>query len=49
MFTFSIKRKIRHSHIEVVEKQQRKIQKSVIVMHVQSFCFACRRGMFPTN
>ena len=40
MFTFSIKRKIRHSHIEVVEKRQRKIQKSVIVMHVQSFCFA---------
>ena len=40
MFTFSIKRKIRHSHIEVVEKRQRKIPKSVIVMHVQSFCFA---------
>ena len=53
-----MKRKIKHSHVEVVEKQQRKIEKSVIVMHVQSFCFASqnffwpsryRRRMFPTK
>ena len=34
----SIKREIRHFHVVVVQRQQRKIQKSV--MHVQSGCFA---------
>ena len=38
LFTFSIKRKIRHLHVVVVLKQQKNVQK--FVMHVQSCCFA---------
>ena len=38
MFTFCIKRKIRHFHVVVAQKQERNVQKSV--MHVQSCCFA---------
>ena len=38
LFTFSIKREIRHFHLIVVQWQQRNVQKSV--MHVQSCCFA---------
>ena len=38
LFTFSIKREIRHFHVVVVQKRQRNVQKSV--MHVQSWCFA---------
>ena len=34
----SMKREMRHFHVVVVQRQQRKIQKSV--MHVQSGCFA---------
>ena len=38
MFTSSLKREIRHFHVEVEQKQERNVQKSV--MHVQSCCFA---------
>ena len=38
LFTFSIKREIRHFDVVVVQRQQRNLQKSVI--HVQSCCFA---------
>ena len=34
----SIKREIRHFHVEVVQKQERNAQKRV--MHVQGCCFA---------
>ena len=38
----SKKREIRHSHVVVVQRGQRNVQKSV--MHVQSFCFANPRA-----
>ena len=34
----SIKREIKHFHVEVVQKRERNVQKSV--MHVRSCCFA---------
>ena len=34
----SIKHKIRHFHVEVVQKQERIVQKRV--MHMQGCCFA---------
>ena len=39
LFTFSIKRKIRHLHVVVVLKRQKKMYKKS-VMHVQGCCFA---------
>ena len=36
--TFYIKREIRKFHVEVMQRRQRNVQKSV--MHVQSCCFA---------
>ena len=44
LFTFSIKREIRHFHVVVVQKRERNIQKSV--MHVQSCCFAYQTYCF---
>ena len=38
LFTSSIKREIRHFHVQVVQGRQRNVQKSV--MQVQSCCFA---------
>ena len=38
MVTFYIKREIRKFHVEVMQRRQRNVQKSV--MHVQSCCFA---------
>ena len=38
LFMPSLKRDIRHFHVEVVQKQERNVQKSV--MYVQSCCFA---------
>ena len=38
VFKSPTKREIRQSHVEVVQRRQRKVQKSV--MHVQSCCFA---------
>ena len=38
LFTSSLKREIRHFHVEVVQKQEGNVQKSV--MHVQSCWFA---------
>ena len=38
MFTFSIKREIRHFHVVVVQKRQRNVQKST--MYARSYCFA---------
>ena len=38
LFTFFIKREIRHFHVVVVQKRQRNVQKSVI--HVQCWWFA---------
>ena len=38
VFPSSTKREIRRSHVVVVQRQQRNVQKSVI--HVQSCCFA---------
>ena len=38
VFTSSIKRKIKHFHVVVVQSRQRNVQKSV--MHVQSSCLA---------
>ena len=40
MFTFSIKREIRHFYVVVVQKRQRNVQKSV--MHVRSCCFVIK-------
>ena len=44
LFTFSIKREIRHFHVVVVQKRERNIQKSV--MHVESCCFAYQTYCF---
>ena len=38
LFMFSIKRKIRHFHVVVVQKRQRNVQKSV--MHERSYSLA---------
>ena len=38
MFTFSIKREIRHFHVVVLQKRQRNVQKST--MYARSYCFA---------
>ena len=38
LFMFSIKRKITHFYVVVVQKRQRNVQKRV--MHMQSCCFA---------
>ena len=39
LFTSSLKSKIRQSHVEVVQKRQRNVQKKS-EMHEQSCCFA---------
>ena len=38
LFTFSVKREIRHFHVVVVQKRRTNVQKSV--MHMQIYCFA---------
>ena len=38
MFTFSIKREIRHFHVVVLQKRQRNVQKST--MYARSYGFA---------
>ena len=44
LFMSSIKRKIRHFHVVVVQKRERNVQKSV--MHVRSCCFANKTNCF---
>ena len=44
MFTSSTKREIRYFHVVVVQRRQRKVQKSV--MHVQCCCFVNLNMLF---
>ena len=44
LFTSSIKRKIRHFHVVVVQKQERNVQNSV--MHVRSCCLGLLNQLF---
>ena len=44
MFTFSIKREIRHFHVVVLQKRQRNVQKST--MYARSYCFAYQTFFF---
>ena len=45
LFTFSTKREIRHFHVAVVKKRQRKCSKNLL--HVcSSCCFACQTYFF---
>ena len=46
LFTYSIKREIRHFHVVVVQKRPKKCTKSV--MHVQSCCLFCKTYCFLT-
>ena len=44
LFTSPLKREIRHFHVEVVQKQERNVQKNV--MHVQSCCLLIKPFVF---
>ena len=44
LFTSPLKREIRHFHVEVVQKQERNVQKNV--MHVQSCCLLIKSFVF---
>ena len=44
LFTSPLKREIRHFHVEVVQKQERNVQKNV--MHVQSCCLLMKPVLF---
>ena len=46
LFTFSVKREIRHFHVVVVQKRRTNVQKGV--MHMQIYCSAYKLLVFVT-
>ena len=46
LFTFSVKREIRHFHVVVVQTRRKNVQKGVT--HLQIHCFAYKLFVFVT-